>query len=115
MENTNRLSEVRVILQRLRPGERALDMDDPLDPENAGRRTKLGGTPVWIQHENDETPTCPGCDQKMTFIAQIDSFDTEYDSVSEHDKQEYLFDDVGMIYVFYCFRDGEAAAVAQSY
>jgi len=38
-----------------------------------GQRSKLGGSPTWIQF--DETPQCPRCSHAMTFLAQIDSIE----------------------------------------
>ena len=51
-------------------------------------KTKLGGTPDWIQYPH--VPTC--CGREMTFYGQIDSnFDDSYNIV-----------DAGMLYVFCC-------------
>ena len=98
--------EYRVRLERVPPGEKAVAEEYP---ENLGKRTKLGGKPIWIQGE--QVPDCPSCQQPMAFIAEIDSFD--------HDgyggKGPYMFGDVGMIYVFYCEECGEAEAVVQCY
>ncbi|KKR86414.1 hypothetical protein A2875_00700 [Candidatus Gottesmanbacteria bacterium RIFCSPHIGHO2_01_FULL_46_14] len=88
------------------------------DPDNLGLRTKLGGKPDWIQA--DEAPACPSCRQKMSFVGQIDSIEHE----SKHNlhsisaispEQEYMFGDVGMIYVFFCFECGETKSVYQFY
>ncbi|OGC68835.1 hypothetical protein A2415_02725 [candidate division WWE3 bacterium RIFOXYC1_FULL_39_7] len=87
-------------------------------PDNLGMRTKLGGNPDWIQ--NDETPICPSCNKKMSFIAQIDSVEHQSglnpNSVNAlSPDQEYMFGDVGMIYVFYCFDCGETLSLLQGY
>lgn len=66
-----------------------------------GNRNKLGGNPDWIQ--NDETPRCPLCYDRMTFYGQLDSIN---DSI--------MIEDVGMIYVFYCFHCGIVHALSQS-
>jgi hypothetical protein len=107
-----RLPEIGVILRRLEPGERAYDPDGD---DIIGNRTKLGGEPDWIQY--DETPACPGCYRDtMTFIAQIDSVDYSGDYPSKKNEDEqYMFGDVGMIYVFYCFECGEVHSILQCY
>ena len=108
------LPEIRVTLERVPAGERAVPLDYP---DNLGVRTKLGGTPDWIQ--GDEAPVCQSCNNAMTFVAQIDSI--EHDS--KHNPlrrdcmghQDYMFTDVGMIYVFWCFNCGCPAVCHQSY
>ncbi|QCI28005.1 hypothetical protein [Caminibacter pacificus] len=79
-------------------------------PENLGKRTKFGGDPEWIQ--NDQTPICPKCKNKMVFVSQIDSFDYNGYPTEE---AEYIFGDVGMIYVFFCFECLETESVFQCY
>src|ERR1700752_4590875 len=71
-----------------------------------GLRSKLGGKPEWDQ--TDETPICRSCRAPMTFVAQIDSIEHDYhnnphaiDALSG--EQHFMFGDVGMIYVFFCF------------
>jgi len=56
-----------------------------------GHRTKFGGIPDEIQ-ANSTVLRCPICAKKMRFIGQIDSFD-----------DEFMFMDMGMIYIWYCF------------
>lgn len=75
---------------------------------NFGKRSKFGGFPDWIQ--NDETPKCDCCKKKMDFIAQLDSID--YTGFAQ-EKIEYMFGDVGMIYVFFCKNCGMAKSVFQ--
>ena len=81
-----------------------------------GQRSRLGGEPDWEQ--DDETPTCPDCRAAMTFIAQIDSIHHD-DPANPHridclgGKQEYIFGDVGLIYVFFCFECCQSEAVFQ--
>ena len=88
------------------------------DPDNLGLRTKLGGKPDWKQ--GDETPHCPSCKQKMSFVGQIDSIEHE-SKLNPHaisaisSEQEYMFGDVGMIYVFFCFDCLEPKSVFQCY
>jgi hypothetical protein len=73
-----------------------------------GERSKLGGKPDWLQY--DATPNCESCRDRMTFVAQIDSIEMytkqnphAIDSIRHRSKQQYMFGDVGMLYVFYCF------------
>src|SRR4051794_22092768 len=99
MAKKRRLPEIRVVLERVKKGEQTVSLGYP---ENLGLRTKLGGKPDWIQ--SDETPECESCGEPMDFVAQIDSVEHE----SEHNPlskpalghQDYMFGDVGMIYVF---------------
>lgn len=108
------LPEIRVTLERVSPGDRAV-IDDY--PDNLGLRTKLGGEPDWIQ--GDEVPECEDCGEPMTFVAQIDSI--EHDSPNNPlrraypARKDYMFGDVGMIYVFFCFACGRPASVHQGY
>src|SRR5687768_11975734 len=96
------LNEYRVSLERVRRGERAVPQEYP---EYIGRRTKLGGKPSWIQ--GDQTPECPSCGDTMYFVAQIDSIEHRSDHnplMQDPPKHiDFVFSDVGMIYVFYCF------------
>lgn len=89
-----------------------------VDPDRLGQRSKLGGDPDWEQYE--EVPTCTSCKAQMTFVAQIDSI--EHDEASNPHRidclsptQEYMFGDVGMIYVFLCFECLESKSVVQCY
>lgn len=86
------------------------------DPDKLGVRSKLGGEPDWVQYPED--PECPGCKKQMTFVAQIDSIEHDErhnphrkDCLSE--EQRYMFGDVGMIYVFFCFDCSESGSVFQ--
>jgi hypothetical protein len=60
--------EIRVILPRVKEGERALTHNYS---QSVGIGTKLGGEPGWIQ--TPEHPNCPHCQNEMVFAAQIDS------------------------------------------
>lgn len=95
-----RLREYIVTLKECPSGESAI----PLNYPNAGLKTKLGGDPNWVQ--GDERPECRCCGQPMTFVAQIDSIEHRENN-NLHGKsppdREWMFGDVGMIYVFFCF------------
>lgn len=73
-----------------------------------GKRSKFGGSPDWIQ--NDETPKCECCKKKMEFVAQLDSID--YTGFAQKNI-EYMFGDVGMIYVFFCKNCGLSKSIFQ--
>ena len=108
------LPEYQVSLSRVPKREKALP--NKLTSDHLGLRTKLGGEPNWDEY--DERPTCAGCDKPMSFVAQIDSIEHDYpnnpnrvDCFSKD--QKWMFGDVGMIYVFFCFNCLEAEAVVQ--
>lgn len=83
-----------------------------------GLRSKLGGTPDWIQEA--ESIQCPDCCRSMIFVAQIDSIE-HYNEANPHgvdplsDEQLWMFGDAGMIYVFYCFFCGATFSTTQCY
>jgi uncharacterized protein YwqG len=109
------LPEFRVTLTRLKEGETAYPTDGP-HYEYHGQRTKLGGKPDWVQ--NDETPTCLDCGAPMTFVSQIDSVEHQWKSNPHSvsalsDDQKWMFGDVGMIYVFFCFDCNTTSSVFQ--
>jgi uncharacterized protein YwqG len=117
MAKRRRLNEYRVDLHRVRRGERAITLDYP---KNLGTRTKLGGEPTWIQ--DDETPECAQCGEPMHFVAQIDSIEHRsahnpaMNVINERPKHiDFMFGDVGMIYVFYCFDCLEVQSLQQCY
>ena len=92
------LKEFRMKFERVKTGEFA----NPT--RKLGIRSKLGGEPDWDQ--GDETPECPGCFIPMRFIAQIDSIEhneSHNPHKQDYSEQEYMFGDVGMIYVFFCY------------
>jgi hypothetical protein len=70
------------------------------DPE-IGNRHRLGGQPERGQLV--DAPTCPSCQEQMTFYGQLDSINDDY-SIA----------DSGLIYVYLCFDCFEAAAVVDS-
>ena len=114
MADPRELAEVRVSLARVPPGDRAVHLEYP---DNLGLRTKLGGEPEWIQGE--DTPACPHGNEQMAFVAQIDSI--EHDSKLNPlrrdclDDQDYMFGDVGMIYVFFCYDCCHPSCIHQCY
>jgi hypothetical protein len=108
------LNEYRVRLERVKRGEPAVHSKYP---ENLGLRTKLGGKPDWIQ--GDETPECPECGEPMYFVAQIDSIEhrSEHNAVMKDPPKhiDFVFSDVGMLYIFYCFDCSQVFALQQFY
>jgi hypothetical protein len=105
----DKLPEFRVTLTRLKDGEQAYPINDETPHyEYHGRRTKLGGDPDYAQGDQP-SPKCSLCKKPMTFVAQIDS--VEHQSKSNphsvnalSEDQKWMFGDVGMIYVFFCFK-----------
>ena len=101
----------------MREGETAYPIGDEIPRyEYLGRRTKLGGDPDWDQ--NDEIPVCDNCKQSMTFVAQVDSVEHESNSNPHSvsalsEERKWMFGDVGMIYVFFCFGCLETKSVFQ--
>lgn len=96
--------------------ELVLSDEQAVDTNKLGLRSKLGGEPDWDQA--DETPICLRCEEAMAFVAQIDSIEHDEDHNPHRidclsNDQQYLFGDVGMIYVFVCFRCFETQSVMQ--
>jgi uncharacterized protein YwqG len=79
---------------------------DLLDRKALGQRSKFGGKPTWEQ--GDETPTCPECGKTMVFVAQLDSI-----GFDQKNAEGYIFGDVGLIYVFFSFDDGNTRSIFQ--
>jgi hypothetical protein len=109
------LPEFRVTLTRLKKGETAYPIDGP-HYEYHGQRTKLGGEPDWVQ--SDEVPLCSDCGAPMSFVAQIDSVEHQWKSNPHSvdalsDDQRWMFADVGMIYVFFCFECSTTSSIFQ--
>jgi uncharacterized protein YwqG len=110
MKRPETLRQYRILFERVPDGEQSID------PNKLGQRSKLGGTPNWDQ--SNETPTCSSCDKEMTFIAQLDSIEHQSKSnphsmnALSKDKH-YMFGDVGMLYVFFCFECLETQTVFQ--
>jgi hypothetical protein len=116
----DQLPEFRVTLTRLKEGETAYPQGPDIPHyEYHGQRSKFGGKPDQIQGEAPP-PECPNCHKPMTFVAQIDSVEHDWpsnphavDSLSGD--QKWMFCDVGMIYVFYCFDCLHPMATTESY
>jgi uncharacterized protein YwqG len=96
--------------------EKVPEGEKAVDAKALGLRSKLGGVPDWDQE--DETPICASCNEPMTFIGQIDSI--EHDSADNPHRidcispdQQYMFGDVGMIYVFCCIQCLETRSIVQ--
>lgn len=70
--------------------------------------TKLGGVPAWLQ--NNDTPRCPKCGERMRFVAQLNA---ELDgplpadpSKWSNEKYKFLeFGDDGLGYLFICDKE----------
>lgn len=107
------LPPFKVSLDRLAPGEQAYSGQGDFTTDHyLGCRTKLGGNPDYMQKHGNAPPSCLKCFEDTTFVAQIDSIEhaskTNPHSVdplkkSESGGQKWMFGDVGMIYVFFCF------------
>jgi len=104
------LKEYRAKFEIVPAGERAVP-----DAAKHGIRSKLGGAPDWEQ--GSEIPRCSGCDSPMSFVGQIDSIEHDMDhnpnAIDWRKGQEYMFGDVGMIYVFFCYDCLESQSVFQ--
>ena len=105
------LKEYRIKFQKVPKCKKAL-----ADPTKLGIRSKLGGEPDWCQRP--DVPKCKSCKEKMTFVAQIDSIEHDeghnphrIDCLS--DEQQYMFGDVGMLYLFVCLDCMETRSVLQ--
>jgi hypothetical protein len=78
----------------------------PSYAKSLGLRTKFGGSPDAIQADGEDQKSCPQCFQPMHFVAQIDSFEHKAASnpnSRDYGDQQFMFGDVGMIYVWFCF------------
>ncbi len=83
--------------------ERPVRLDAPAEGGRAARfGYRVGGAPKWIQ--SDETPDCPGCEEPMTFLAQLDT----------DDRVGVQFGDDGRLYAFVCPRCVTVATLIQS-
>jgi hypothetical protein len=108
------LNEYRVQLERVPRSEPATLLESS---SQLGLRTKLGGVADWIQ--GDRTPKCKKCGEPMPFVAQIDSI--EHQSANNPvmkkppEQIDFMFADVGMIYVFFCFDCLEPQSLLQFY
>lgn len=69
--------------------------------KKAGRKSKLGGGPSWVQSE--EVPDCPKCAKAMTFALQLAS------------DARISYADMGVLYVFVCSDCEISASLVQSH
>lgn len=69
--------------------------------KKAGRKSKLGGSPTWIQME--QTPDCPKCEKPMAFVLQLTS------------DSRISYGDMGMLYTFACPECRITASLIQSH
>ena len=93
------------------------DESEPVGNNDLGRRTKFGGVPNEIQGGQSGI-TCPSCRKKMSFVGQIDSF--EFDGRDNPNRRDafdtqFMFGDVGLIYVWFCFDCRESLATMECY
>lgn len=103
----------KVTIAPLKRGEATVD---PEDPDSDGLKTKFGGKPDWIQE--CKWPNCRKCRQPLSFVGQIDSFEHESKknpNSKPAGKQNFMFVDVGMLYVFYCIGCGKPDVLLQHY
>jgi hypothetical protein len=100
IDYSTNLRAYRIRFERVPEGEHAY----PPGRENLGLRSKLGGEPGWVQ--GNETPACSKCGEPMSFVGQIDSIEHKgghNPHGQEHYEQDFMFGDVGVIYIFFCF------------
>ena len=110
IDYSTNLREYRIRFELVPEGDHAY----PPGRENLGLRSKLGGDPNWVQ--GDDTPACPQCGEPMSFVGQIDSIEHKEDHNphrQEYREQDFMFGDVGVIYVFFCFDCSETKSVFQ--
>jgi hypothetical protein len=87
-------------------------------PDNLGLRTNFGGVPDVIQGAEDEDRMCPRCRRRMHSVAQIDSFEFNGNNNphrKEYGDEQFMFGDVGIIYVWFCFDCLAPHAETESY
>jgi hypothetical protein len=65
---------------------------------------RLGGEPTWIQ--GPDFPACPDCGERMIFSMQLDSLEVERTSGGQ-------WGTGGILYAFWCPRDGISATLCQ--
>ena len=69
--------------------------------KKAGRRSKIGGAPTWVQME--DRVDCPACEKPMAFVLQLAS------------NSHFEFDDMGLLYLFACPGCRISASLVQSH
>jgi len=82
-------------------GLRSVSLMPVVADKKIGRKTKLGGSPAWIQGE--QIPECPKCKHGMTFVLQLAS------------NSQISFGDMGMLYAFVCPDCKVSATLIQSH
>jgi len=100
MSDPRTIPEIPLVLAPETPEARAAIGFKWAEPE-IGKRSRIGGAPVWIQ--KPQVPEC-SCRKPMTFYGQLDSIG---DSVN--------LADCGLIYVFVCFDCFETRSLLHSY
>ena len=91
---------------------------EPVGIEELGLRTKFGGAPDEIQAGGQSRIVCSSCRKRMYFSAQIDSFECkgeENPNAKDHGDVNFMFGDVGMICVWFCFDCLEPLATMDCY
>lgn len=101
MSNVKKLPPFRLLKEPMNEEARTLPKFK-WAPDEVGNRHQLGGDPKFIQQES--WPNCPSCGEPMTFYAQLDSLNDDYQIA-----------DCGMIYVFVCFECNETTSIIQSF
>jgi ankyrin repeat protein len=81
--------------------ERRILLSPVLAGKKAGRKSKLGGSPSWIQM--DDTPDCPKCEKPMAFVLQLAS------------DARISYCDMGLLYAFACPECRVTASLIQSH
>jgi hypothetical protein len=112
------MNSLRIYKVSIEPAASEEDAVPGASPDEVGLRTKFGGEPYWIQ--DDERPTCEHCHKSMAFIGQVDSFEHQRsNNPNARDalwgEQQFMFGDVGLIYIFFCHECCEPRAVFQCY
>jgi len=98
----DRLEVLREYRVRIVPGSES----SPIGPDDLGRRSKFGGVPDEVQAGGSDKLVCPQCHLKMSLVAQTASFehnDENNPNRRDYRKQHFMFGDVGMMYVWFCF------------
>jgi len=90
----------------------------PVNLKDLGRRTELGGNPDEIQPGGQSGIRCPGCGKRLHLVGQIDSFEfngKDNPNRKDYSDTQFVFGDVGMIYVWFCFDCCEPLATMDCY
>lgn len=90
----------------------------PVGPKDRGRRTKFGGIPDELQPPGQSGVTCPGRQKRMSLVGQVDSFEfngKDNPNCKNYGDERFMFGDVGMIHVWFCFDCLEPLATMDCY